>query len=116
MYCPKCGEEMDDKNSTGGHICYRTVSVRAVSIINYEQLRTEIKRLQTIIDNRAEDLEVKAKYEIVQAEIKELKKALKRYGRHIDCDSNAILVESKGKGKGWYPAPCSCGFAQALKE
>ena len=42
MYCPKCGEEMDDKNSTGGHICYRTVSVRAVSIKNnYDQLRAE---------------------------------------------------------------------------
>ncbi len=51
----------------------------------------------------------------LQAENKKLKKALKRYGRHIDCDSNAILVESKGKGKGWYSAPCSCGFEHALK-
>ncbi len=51
----------------------------------------------------------------LQAENKRLKKALKRYGRHQQCDCQSILVESKGKGKGWYPKKCSCGFEQALK-
>ena len=40
---------MDDKNSTGGHRCYRTVSVRAVSIKNYEQLQAENKRLEAVL-------------------------------------------------------------------
>ena len=51
-----------------------------------------------------------------QAENKRLKKALKEYGRcWSGCDSRAVLVESEGKGKGWYAAYCTCGFDKALK-
>lgn len=49
------------------------------------------------------------------AENERLKKALKKYGRHYQCDCRAVLVERKGKGKGWYPADCNCGFDQALQ-
>ncbi|KKM82686.1 hypothetical protein LCGC14_1317030 [marine sediment metagenome] len=41
-----------------------------------EQLQAEFIRLNIIIDNRAEDLEIKAKYEQLQAENKQLKQDL----------------------------------------
>lgn len=51
----------------------------------------------------------------LQAELDKTRESLKIYGRHVHCDCNAVLVESKGKGKGWYPKECSCGLEQALK-
>ena len=49
MRCPKCGGEADDKNSTGGHICYKTAQVRSVPlqtipIEKYEQLQAELEK------------------------------------------------------------------------
>ena len=50
----------------------------------------------------------------LQDKNKRLKKALEKYGKHHHCDCQAILVGGKGKGR--YPAPCSCGFEQALNN
>ena len=47
----------------------------------YEELQVEIKRLQTIIDHRAEDLEIKAKYERLQAESEEQAKKIEKLKR-----------------------------------
>ncbi|KKK53750.1 hypothetical protein LCGC14_3091640 [marine sediment metagenome] len=52
----------------------------------------------------------------LQAKNKQLKRALKKYGRCLcGCCCRAVLVESKGKGKGRYAKECDCGFEKALK-
>ncbi len=45
---------------------------------SYDDLQTDNDRLNTIIHNRAEDLEVKAKYEALQAKLTAAEKALAR--------------------------------------
>ena len=53
-----------------------------------EQFQAEFIRLNIIIDNRAEDLEIKAKYEQLQAENKQLKQDLS------DSEDNAHELQS----------------------
>ena len=82
-----------------------------------EELQADFKTAQGMNAALKSDLEhcerVNTK---LQAKNKQLKRALRKYGRcWSGCDSRAVLVESEGKGKGWYAADCTCGFDKALK-
>ncbi len=87
--------------------------VKACSRCHYFKCRCDISPHERIIKKRIQ-LEIMCKQ--LKAENDRLKKALKKYGRcWSGCDSRAVLVESEGKGKGWYAADCTCGFDKALK-
>ncbi len=83
--------------------------------------KKKIDELQARNDRQTEEITklwgLTKRNDMLQAEKKRLKKALKKYGRCLcGCCNRAVLVESKGKGKGWYAKKCDCGFEQTLKE
>ncbi len=106
-YCPKCGREMDDKNGTGGHICYKTSGVRAIPIKDF------------CLSGNCDKL-------------KQLRANLIKYGMHLDdcpcfipqgkwadndhhtkTDDELNIIEIDGVTT--ITVKCTCGFEQALK-
>ena len=110
------------------HIIEKQVEARIEGLCNLclQKEVEELKKDKSHLEDIESDLNntigfLQTGVDMWKEKVERLKKALKKYGRHISCARRHTIVHRKGKWedggteKRWVAAKCDCGLEQALK-